>query len=292
MSLSPLERLNFSEPRQLSAAEVRHLQRWQTNTCERITEAWGGLLFAPVGLVAGVIEPAHYRGALKSLPDPGIGVVLEVGDELIPTLLAVPSRLALGLLNQMLGPAEGEWPRERSLSPLEETLFATLVHEVSESISDGWPGIERLRVQLLESCRPRRCRRLPAESELVRCRWEITSGCGAESVDWLLPRASLEQLLETEEFTPVAADHQTDLEAIVLSLPVELSAQLGQTRLTMAELADIAAGDVLLLDQSVDRPLPLSVDGSVHWKGSACRVGPRQALQITAIVDVNGRTRQ
>lgn len=283
------QRLNFNEPRQLAAVESRLLTRWQNSIGERLNESWGTLLFAPISVRVKSVEPLRYRQALKELADPGVGAVLEVTEQLIPSLLAFPTPLLLGLLGQMLGSVTGEWPASRTLTSLEMTMSDVLIQSILDAASDGWPGIDRLRCHFVESCRPRRCRRLPAEAELIACRWEVTCGHGSDDVVWLLPRAEVEQLLATEDFSSVVADHLADLESVVLTLPIELRVEIGRAELSMAELADLQAGDVLMLEQSLHRPLSASVNGKVRWSGLPCRVGTQQALQVTQRIDSTSR---
>lgn len=64
-------------------------------------------------------------------------------------------------------------------------------------------------------------------------------------------------------------------------LPVELSALLGRSAITVAELSGLAQGDVLVLDRALDAALPLAIGGKPAARG-ACRVsGDGGALKIT-----------
>jgi flagellar motor switch/type III secretory pathway protein FliN len=49
--------------------------------------------------------------------------------------------------------------------------------------------------------------------------------------------------------------------AALAEIPVSLSALLGRSRITVAELAGLGCGDVLVLDRATDAVLPLAVDG-------------------------------
>ncbi len=286
MSSSSPQRIDFSDPRQLSTAHHRLIQRWQQNSCERIAEGWGAVLAAPVTVRATSIAPVRYRVALKDLPDPGVGIVLTLADSAIPSLLSFPSPLILGILAQMFGEVTGEWPSPRELTCLEETLCDVLVQTLCDSVAEGWPGVEPLRCRVEERCRPRRCRRLPAESELISVHWEITCGHGTDSAVWLLPRKEIEELLDSEELGGAGSTgQQADLEALVLQLPIEVVVELGRTSLSMGEITRLRAGDVLVLEQSIHRPIPAAVGGKSRWSGRPCRVGSRKALQIETVID-------
>lgn len=71
-------------------------------------------------------------------------------------------------------------------------------------------------------------------------------------------------------------------------LPVALSAALGRCALTLAELADLAPGDVLVLDQPTDAPLPIALDGAPAKRGTCALVEQDGALSLRVLQPVSG----
>jgi len=71
-------------------------------------------------------------------------------------------------------------------------------------------------------------------------------------------------------------------------LSVALSAALGRCRLTLAELADLAPGDVIILDQSTDGPLPLAVDRVPAKRGTCVLIEQQGALSLRVLQPVSG----
>lgn len=63
---------------------------------------------------------------------------------------------------------------------------------------------------------------------------------------------------------------------------VEISAMLGRCGITVAELAELAEGDVLVLDRALDARLPLAVQGTQARRGSCTisETGDAVALKI------------
>ena len=69
---------------------------------------------------------------------------------------------------------------------------------------------------------------------------------------------------------PAPSPFGTPEEAIAM-IPIHLSAALGGCNISIAELTGLVAGDVLMLDRSLDAPLPLAVNGAILDRG-ACTV--------------------
>lgn len=73
-------------------------------------------------------------------------------------------------------------------------------------------------------------------------------------------------------------------------LQVEVTVELGRTRLTVRELAEMVEGQVIELDQAADRPLSLLASGQVFARGELVMVGEngdRLGLRITEMVSAD-----
>lgn len=67
-------------------------------------------------------------------------------------------------------------------------------------------------------------------------------------------------------------------------LPVEVVVELGRTRLTIKQLAELDRDDVVDLERGNDQPLDLVVGGRILARGEVVMVGERMALRIVELV--------
>lgn len=67
-------------------------------------------------------------------------------------------------------------------------------------------------------------------------------------------------------------------------IPIELTVELGRTRLTVRELAALGRDDVIELDRSASQPLDILVGGKVFARGELVVVDDRVALRVTELV--------
>ena len=68
-------------------------------------------------------------------------------------------------------------------------------------------------------------------------------------------------------------------------LPVEVIVEIGRTRLTIRQLAELDRDDVIDLSRGSDTPLDIVVGGKVLARGEVVMVGDKMALRITEMVD-------
>lgn len=82
---------------------------------------------------------------------------------------------------------------------------------------------------------------------------------------------------------PLLGPDHTLLHQLIAQVRVRVTATLGHTTLSVAELAALADGSVLSLDRGVDEPLDLLLDGQVIARGTLVAVDDQFGLRITHI---------
>jgi len=276
---------DFSVPRRLAGGLSRALRRWQQMACVILREQWATLLEHGVEIELGSIDESLSQRAIADLADPAYAARLLIGPQKLPSLICFPSRLVQVLLGDMLGVSEEGWPEVRELSPAERSLLELLFGEIARSIGQAWPELDTLECEL-ESVifRPLRGRIYGPGEVLLRTRLNIKTIPGDEEVIWLMPVETLESigLIGAGGSEPHDVAPSPQLRALAERIPVTMTVHLGSTSLSLSEMNSLAIGDVLLLDQSVERPLVATVDATPHWMGQACRLGGKQGFRIMA----------
>jgi flagellar motor switch protein FliN len=93
----------------------------------------------------------------------------------------------------------------------------------------------------------------------------------------------------SEEATPSAVDGGTvDLRDV----PLEVTVELGRTRMPLAEVLEILPGAVVELDKMAGAPLDVRFNGRLVARGEAVVVGERFGVRITSILSTRERGAQ
>lgn len=72
--------------------------------------------------------------------------------------------------------------------------------------------------------------------------------------------------------------------SLLNELPVEVVVELGRTRLTVRQLAELDRDDVVDLGRDAELPLDLVAGGKLIARGEVVMVGEKMALRITELV--------
>lgn len=90
------------------------------------------------------------------------------------------------------------------------------------------------------------------------------------------------------EETPKTPPDPQRLE-LLLDVPLDLSVELGRTRMTIQDLLGLGPGSVIELDKIAGEPLDILVNGRLVARGEAVVVNDKFGVRITDIVSPSER---
>lgn len=100
----------------------------------------------------------------------------------------------------------------------------------------------------------------------------------------LLFRLSTSQWLASTSNGEERGKYRLTLEKILAQVPVELIAYCGRTKLRVRDFIQLREGDIITLDQEIDKDLELYVDGKLKFKVQPGIQGGKLAVQITEVL--------
>ena len=89
--------------------------------------------------------------------------------------------------------------------------------------------------------------------------------------------------------TTVDAKNDMDL---ILNIPVQLTVELGRTKITIKNLLQLAQGSVVELDGLAGEPMDVLVNGCLIAQGEVVVVNDKFGIRLTDIVTPSERMRQ
>ena len=120
----------------------------------------------------------------------------------------------------------------------------------------------------------------------------VENGAGgwAAAMNQPAGNAATERLLEKFTDAPAGAA-RNDIE-LVLDIPVQLTVELGRTRVPIKNILNLAQGSVIELDGLAGEPLDVMVNGCLIAQGEVVVVGERFGIRLTDIITPSERIRK
>jgi len=238
----------------------------------------------------GGLEVQRPADGLARLPEAAAGYGISVNDATIGGLLVLPRPLALALVGALLGEVDTALPEDRDLTVVEQDLCEFFTGDVVvATLQDTWPAAEPIPFQLRRrEPDPRWSRIFPPDDNVIVCTFHVKAAFGDSEWYWLVSQKRLmEQLAQSApgaDKLKVSAGlpEPARLRLLVEELPAEMTVVLGTVELSLADLARLSIGDVVILDQRVSEPLTAELAGEKKCAGWPGRVGTRQAFEIAS----------
>ena len=177
--------------------------------------------------------------------------------------------VAFALIDALLGGREGAYVPDRALTGVERGLLRHVVDLVAESLGHCWPGEQSRLFEVVDDASPHPA--APGRPEqpvtVVTFRLGLAGQTGAL-------RLCLPESLLSARRDGVPPRRRT-------AGPVEISVVTAEIELSQAELADLAAGDILMTDTPADGEVIVRVAGIPKFRGRLGTCDGRRAVTIT-----------
>lgn len=80
--------------------------------------------------------------------------------------------------------------------------------------------------------------------------------------------------------------------SMILDIPVTLSMEIGQTRISISELLKLSKDSVIELQRMADEPMDVLVNGTLVAHGEAVVVGDRFGIRLTDVISPQERLKK
>ncbi len=293
---------DFRHPEKLSKEQLRGLQVIQQGVASSLAAILSGRLRLTVEARLGALERGIFEEYLGQVGLSSVLGVLELPPLKGVAIAAFGLDLAFALVDRLLG-GPGKMPSrlpDRELTDIELALLRHVVGDIARSLVEPWSRLVTIEPSVADLVYGPQVMHPVPPTEFVLTAWyeirfnEQTGGLSLcfplTLLESVLPKLTGQSLFEvghgrvTGEGSGVREEH-------LLPARVELRALLGRALVSAAELAELAPGDVLVLDQEVGEPLRVLVGNVERLAGHPGTVGKRLGIKLLGTVDEDGFVR-
>lgn len=123
--------------------------------------------------------------------------------------------------------------------------------------------------------------------------WSAAMAEQTSSESAVLQSSTAEKTQVFTEFTPKNKLHQTQNDIdFILDIPVQLTVELGRTKIAIKNLLQLAQGSVVELDGLAGEPMDVLVNGCLIAQGEVVVVNDKFGIRLTDIITPAERIRK
>ncbi len=266
---------------------ARYLHLWGTKVAGMFRERWSHIAPSQIQVSIERCVTQPFKVLVEEMGETSIGAIINVPLGQLSTMLVTETSDLLALVLELLADPQTSRPAPRPLTSVEMNLAQMILEEFTLSLGEGWPQKDSLNCsfQALDP-HPHHNRIVGGNDFVIVQMFHIDAAAGRSTFSWAIPRDSLSRSIET--FTgPLTVKREgvnANIREPLMSVPVEVAVQLGTAKIPMTELSSLTPGDIIVLEQSIDDPLTVTVDGLPRYMGWPGRVADHQAFLIQSLL--------
>jgi len=247
-----------------------------------------------IEITQGPVEMIRFIHFKQSLPIPTSLHLFKVDPLRGTGILVIESRLVFNLVEAFFGgKGTGSTKVEgRDFTPIESKIIEKVVHIALTNLMDAWEDIHPIKTEFIRSeSNPMVVNVERPDEYLVMVKFDV---------ELIKPLGSITLCIPYSSFQPIrhklAGGYQKDEEGQtdpfwinnmrerLKETTLELTVDLGATQLSIRDLLNLKAGDILILDKTYKAPLTGRVEGITKFRGYAGRSRNRKVYKIESAV--------
>jgi flagellar motor switch protein FliM len=239
-------------------------------------------------------EMVKFGEFIRTLPVPTSLHILKMEPLRGHVLLVVESRLIFNLLDCFFG-GTGKTTMKiegRDFTAIEQKVIQRVVQVVLKDLEQSWKPVVPINFQFSRSeINPQFATIVPPTELIIAIRYDLELDYLIGKITLCLPYSTIEPIRSKLYARYQSEQLEVDLEWIervkrqLREVEVDLLIELGKGRVTGRELLQIKAGDTVVLDQNINEPLVVKVEGVPKYRAFAGTSKGTQVVKIHQEID-------
>lgn len=290
---SDISNYDFRRPNRISKNQVRTLQ----TVHESFAEVFGYYLVSKLQTIVSItvtsVDQLFYSEFILSVSNPSCLYVFEIEGTDGSGILEVSPQLALTVIERLLGGSAEVQSKPRSITPIEQAVIRGTVEHALFDLKNAWRSIADLsfKYQRLEM-EADFVQVAPSSEIVVVISFDVNIGVNTYLMNLCFPTFALEEVLarlNRQQVTTTALEigperikeNMKIINKQMSSTFLPVVAELGKASITVQELLELKAGDVIKLNKRINEEIEVLIRGSRKLAGRPGTVEGKKAVRIT-----------
>lgn len=282
---------DFSSPDKFSKEQVRTLQMLHEGFARLLNNSMSAYLRTMIQVNLVSVTEQGYDEFLRGLPNPTVICIFSMAPLEGSALLEMNSKLVFTIFERLLGAKSSvETSGEaRELSEIEQSVIEGVFERILTNLKDSWSNIVSLtpRVEALET-NPLFSQIVAPNDRVASIVFEMRIGDATGVLNLCIPHLVVEpignklsaQMWFASSYKAPTTESTVLIQKRLQKAVVPVVAELGSTTVTLREIFELQAGDVIRLDATVGDRVRVKLGEQDKFVGDAGVVRGHVAVRI------------
>jgi flagellar motor switch protein FliM len=285
---------DFKRALRFSKDHIRSLTRIHENFARYLTTYFSAQLRTFVQINVVQVEQLPYDEFIRSIPKMTILNIFEAEPLEGRMVLEVHPNVAYAMLDRLLGGTGSAPSKVAALTEIETTIMERIFSRTFDSLQEAWKTVLDIepRLEAMET-NPQFMQIVSPNETIALISLSTKIGDTTGMINLCIPHVVLEPIMArlsthqwfTSEKKSRAPEEIDALRLRVTKAELPIIAELGESRINVAEFLGLSVGDVISLNKPVKEGLSIRVGEKLKFIGSPGMVRDRVAVQIDEIVN-------
>jgi len=282
---------DFKRPERVSKDQMRALEAIHEGFARNFGASLAGFMRTIVDIRVATTEQLTYSEFIHSLPNPTCFHLLVAPPLEGQMCLEISPLIIYPIIDRLMGGSNAEmFVPQRPLTTIELRLVRRITDRALENLTEVWSNLVEVRFELTETeSNPHLVQIIAPNEVVVVIGFELKMGARAGTMSLCIPFNVIEPVmsrLATQSWLAyrrkaVSADQLKRLSSNLCQSAVRMRAFLGQTKISVSDLLELAPGDIIKTAKPATSELILQVEGKNKFAGRLGQFKGKRALQIT-----------
>ncbi|WP_100404475.1 flagellar motor switch protein FliM [Bacillus solitudinis] len=285
---------DFKRALRFSKDQIRSLSRIHENFARLLTTFFSAQLRTFVQISVASVDQLPYEEFIRSIPKMTILNVFEPYPLDGRIMMEVNPNVAYAMLDRLLGGKGVSVNKIENLTEIETRIMSQLFQRTLESFQDAWSSIIELDPIMEEiEVNPQFVQMVSPNETVVVISLSITIAETSGMINICLPHVVLEEVLPKlsihywmqEKKKQRKPEEKQLIENRVQQAPLLIQTELGRSDITIQEFLMLGTGDVISLNQKINKPLLVSIGGIPKYYAQPGKTKNQIAVQVTDVIE-------
>jgi flagellar motor switch protein FliM len=233
------------------------------------------------------MEQVSYGEFITGLPEPSSVWGIELKPLGVQAALCLEPAIVHAFVDLLMGGSGMVPVMPRGITELDQSVVDTAVRLLIKELKEAWERMIEFDPQISRrETRPALLQIYGPSEPMVQIGMSLKVGAAQGEVFWGLPGQLIKTLRsKVEKQTQVRTrqgieDAVNRVKNLLLEVPASAETRLTGTRIRVSDLLALTEGDVIKLDQRIQKPVEVAVNGRAKFRGMVVLSHDRKAVQI------------
>lgn len=281
---------DFKRPERISKDQMRALQTLHEGFARNFSAFLSGFLRTIVEVRVANADQLTYAEFIAGLPNPTSFNLINAPPLDGQLCLEISPLIIYPIIDRLLGGSNEEvFIPQRPLTLIETRLIHRILAQAMTNLSEAWESVRQIDFALgaMES-NPHIIQIVPPNEVVVVMGFELKLGNRAGTMSLCIPFTVIETMMDeiTAQSWFQSGRHRGESQwgALIADrladAPLELSAMLAETTITLSDLRGLEVGDMIITDKPAAAPVTVYVDKMPKFLGHLGRHKGNRAIKI------------